>query len=168
VCSASGRGTLASVNLSTPASWTQYSYNYTAVSTTPILIFGIQTEPARTYYMDNVSVVDVSTPSIQLIANGAFENSTTLLTSWTLWCSSSCGPGPDAGGGVSSAASCNLASGQCFGGSCSNLGILFLSQSFPAVLNHIYTISYWLLAQGGGGGGVNIPNAYNHFYVDVN
>jgi hypothetical protein len=162
VCSSSGHGTLSSLNLSIPVSWTQYSYNYTASSTTLTLIFGFTTEPARTYYLDDISVVDVNASNIQLLKNPSFENSTTNLTGWTLWCSTSCS---GTGGKLYTTNNCHLSIGTCFGANCPGTSaIIFLGQSFSTIIGHIYTISYWLIASGGGGG----ANNQNHFYVDVN
>lgn len=166
-CSSSGHGTFASLNLSTPSSWTRYSLNYTAVTKMPILIFGFQTEPARIYYLDDVSVVDVNAPTIELLDNPSFENSTTSLTGWTLWCFTSCGSSPNRVANVTSGSNCYLSTGNCFEDNCPTSGINFLAQSFSATIGHIYTISYRLIADGGGGGGTSFPNAYNHFYVDI-
>jgi hypothetical protein len=130
------------------------------LSTTPTLIFGFTTEPARTYYLDDVSVVDINASNIQLLKNSSFENSTTVLNGWTLWCTTSCTPN----GYVIlvSGNDCYLSNGTCFGVNCPGLSaITFLGQSFSAMIGHIYTISYWLMASGGGG------NPQNHFYVDV-
>jgi hypothetical protein len=158
VCSSSGHGTLAHLSGSTPSSWTQYTYSYTVATMTPILMFGFQTEPIRIYYLDDVSVVDVSTPTIELLDNPSFENSSTTLTGWTLWCAASCGTSST--GQVTSGSDCYSSSGNCFEGRCYSSGIIFLGQSFPATIGHTYTISYRLI-------GVWGLIAADEFYVDV-
>ncbi len=150
---------MSSLNLSTPVNWTQYSYNYRASSMKLTLIFGFTTEAARTYYLDGVSVVDVNASNIQLLKNPSFENSTTNLTGWMLWCSSSCN---GTGGQLYTNNNCHLSTGTCFGANCYGTNaIIYLGQSFQTIIGHIYTISYWLIASGG------VQNV-NHFYVDVN
>jgi hypothetical protein len=154
---------LTSLNQTTPTSWTQYSYNYTASSTILTLIFGFMTEPARFYYLDDVSAVDVNAPSIQLLNNPSFENSTTVLNGWMLWCSTSCNLG--SGTILYSGSNCHLSTGTYVELNCGAPNVIsFLGQSFSAVIGHTYTISYWLLAEGGGVGAANLNN---HFYADV-
>jgi hypothetical protein len=114
------------------------------------------------YYDLRWSVVDVNALNIQLLKNPSFENSTKSLTGWTLWCSTSCG---GSGEELYTTSQCHLSTGTCFGANCpGSTAIIFLSQSFSTVIGHIYTISYWLIASGGGGR----TNNQNNFYVDVN
>ena len=161
MCSSAGRGMLSMLNLSLVSSWTRYSRNLTASTTTPLLIFGFETENSRTFYLDDVSVTDVISPNVELLENPSFENSTLTLTGWNEWCSSSCSstvPSLSVGG------NCYGSAGVCFTVKCSGSGISFFGQSFSAVINHTYTLGYWLKGTGGGGGAGN----QNHIYVDIN
>ncbi len=130
--------------------WTQVVYNnYTALSTMPTLIFGFSFTGATGYnYLDDVSVVDNSAPSIQLLNNPSFENSTTNLTGWTTWCGNVtyCG-GTNFPGQVLANSSCH--SGNCYYDHCKN-NYDYLSQSFPATIGDNYTISFWFQQLGTG------------------
>lgn len=161
VCSptASGRGTFFSLNGTTPTTWTLYELNYTATITNPILAFGFQTENNREYYLDSVSVVDQGAPSIELLQNPSFENSTITTTNWVRWCSSTCTSG---GGVIFANSSCHLSAGNCFVENCfAGSGIEFLGQSFAASIGNIYKVSFYLLADGSG------TAVSNRFYVDI-
>jgi hypothetical protein len=80
-CSSSGYGTLAQFN-GMPLSWTMYEYNYTANTTAPTLMFSFRGDAAggRVWFLDDVSVVAVTAPGIELLRNPSFDNSTTTLT----------------------------------------------------------------------------------------
>ena len=43
-----------------------------------------------TNYLDDVSVVDVTAPGIELLQNPSFESSIVSPTGWVGWCQSSC------------------------------------------------------------------------------
>ena len=152
---------LSMLNLSTQSSWTRYARNFTASTATPILIFGFETENARAFYLDNVSIADVTAPNLQLLQNSNFENSTKALTGWTEWCSSSCS---NTVSSLSVGSNCYGSVGVCFSVKCSGSGISFFGQSFSAVINRTYTLAYWLQGAGGGGG----AGIQNHVYVDIN
>lgn len=156
VCSSLGHGVLSSLNLSTPFNWTQYSYNYTASTTTLNLMFGFQTGSGCNYYLDDVSIVDVNVPSIQLLNNPSFENSTTVPNGWLLWCTTTC---DNSGTTVNSNSNCRLSTGMCLQASCHN-SISFVGQNVSVMIGHVYTISYWLMADGG-------ISSENHFYADI-
>ena len=149
-----------SLNLTATFPWTQYSHNFTTLTTRPLLVFGFETESARDFILDDVSVVQVGAPSIELLRNPSFENSTTTLNGWSLWCSASCS---GTGANITSGSNCHGSSGKCFLDNCAGSGISFLGQSFFAIINQSYTLTYWLRGAGGGGG-----NGYqNHLYIDV-
>jgi hypothetical protein len=97
----------------------------------------------------------------QLLNNSSFQNSTTNLNGSALWCSTSCS---GTGEKLYTTNNCHLSIGTCFGVNCHGTSaIIFLGQSFSTIIGHIYKISYWLLANGGGG-----ADNQNKFYVDVN
>jgi hypothetical protein len=97
-------------------------------------------------YLDNVSVVDNSASSIQLLNNPGFENSTSSPTGWVQWCQSACGSGY---GQVINNSTCY--SGNCYVDHCQNMNYFdYLAQSFSATIGHTYTISFWLKQTGGG------------------
>ncbi len=125
----------------TTITWTQVVYNYTALSTMPTLIFGFSVTSTSYNYLDDVSVFDNSAPSIQLLNNPSFENSTTNLIGWTTWCgnSTTCSTGFP-GQVLANISSCH--SGNCYYDHC-RTGYDYLSQSFPATIGDNYTISFW-------------------------
>ncbi len=124
--------------------WTQFAYNYTAISTNPLLVFAFANGGSDYSYLDDVSVVDNSAPSIQLLNNPSFESSTTNLTGWTSWCSSTgnCGVGNT---GQVTNSTCHT--GNCYMDHCHN-NYDFLAQSFLATMGDTYTISFWLQQTG--------------------
>jgi hypothetical protein len=108
-------------------------------------MFGFLGQGGADYtYLDNVSVVDNSASSIELLNNPGFENSTSSPTGWAQWCQSECGSGS---GQVTTGGSCY--SGNCYMDHCHN-GYDYLVQSFSATIGHRYTISFWLSQTGGG------------------
>jgi hypothetical protein len=163
VCSSSGHGTLVLL-AGVPTSWAQYTYNRTANTTALTLMFGFRGDAAgggqRYWYLDDVSVVDVTAPGIQLLQNPSFENSTTALTGWNQWCTSTCPSGSTNAGQVASGSNCkssNCYMDHCYGGG----AIDFLSQTILATIGHVYTISFWIFDYGSG------PNGATNAYVDV-
>jgi hypothetical protein len=125
--------------------WTLFAYNYTAVSTNPTLVFGFTNSGFGYNYLDDVSVVDNNASSIQLLNNPSFENTTSNLTDWIRWCTSTCGAGFP--GKVLTNGSCH--SGSCYFDHCKT-DYDYLVQSFPATIGDIYTISFWLQQTGTG------------------
>ncbi len=125
--------------------WTFVAKNYTAVSTVPTLVFGFSTGTSAYNYLDDVSVVDNSAPSMQLLRNPSFENSTSTLTGWTTWCTSSCNSGYP---GTITNSSCH--SGNCYIDHCHQTDYDYLVQSFSAKIGDTYTISFWFQQTGTG------------------
>ena len=157
-CSPVGRGTLLSLNDSDPTAWTQYTFNYTATRQSTMIMFGFQNENNREYYLDDVSVVDNGSPSIELLQNPGFENSTTSVTDWLQWCLTSCGSGSS--GTVTFGSNCF--SGNCFVDNCyASAGIDFLAQTFNTTFGQTYTISFRLKLGGAG------TTTGNRFYADI-
>jgi hypothetical protein len=113
----------------------------------PTLIFGFQSASAAYNYLDDVSVVDNNAPSIELLINPSFENSTTSLTGWGTWCATATDCGSGFPGQVLSNSNCH--SGNCYYDHCHN-SYDYLLQSFPATIGHNYTISFWLQQTGTG------------------
>jgi hypothetical protein len=105
------------------------------------LVFAFYNGGSDYTYLDDVSVVDNSAPSIQLLVNPSFENSTSNLTGWTAWCATAAVCGTGFPGQVLANGSCH--SGNCYIDHCHN-NYDYLVQSFPATIGHIYTISFWL------------------------
>ena len=145
-CLRSNTGNLASHDGSVLASWRQFSSTYVANTTLSYLSFGFETDNKRTFWLDGVSVVDTTTPGVQLLVNPSFENSTSDLTGWTV--QQGC---------------CNSAAAQINHTSCINgsncLQYLcgpentfsFIGQNFTTVLGHNYNISYYLKTSVSGG-----------------
>jgi hypothetical protein len=113
----------------------------------PTLVFGFMAGAAGYNYLDDVSVVDNSAPSIQLLINPSFENSTSNLTGWGTWCATTtiCNSGFP---GQVTTTSCH--SGNCYYDHCHNPDFDYLIQSFPATIGHTYAISFWFQQTGGG------------------
>jgi hypothetical protein len=111
------------------------------MSTMPILIFGFSITSTGYNYLDDVSVVDSSAPSIELLNNPSFENSTTNITGWTTWCgNASCTTSGGFPGRILTNSSCH--SGSCYFDRC-RTNYDYLSQSFTATVGTVYTISFW-------------------------
>ncbi len=103
-------------------------------------MFGFETEGAHTYYLDAVSVVDVNAPTVELLTDPSFENSTVNGSNWIQSCETLCD------GQIISGSQCFQSSGNCFMMTCpdDNSSISFLSQSFMATIGNTYTISFML------------------------
>jgi hypothetical protein len=145
------------LNGSIPSGWTLYSYNYSATKTEPTLLFGFETDGTCTYYLDAVSVVDDSSPSIELLANPSFENSAISATDWINSCETTCVSQ------IVSGSQCFGSLGNCLMISCSvdNPSISFLSQSFMTTIGNTYRISFMLNYAG------NSCTGIMSFYLDV-
>jgi hypothetical protein len=128
---------LAPISGSTNTTWIQYTYSYTATKTAPILIFGFDSYNIVYIVVDDVSVVDTSNASVELLVNPSFENSTSIATGWTTWCTTSC----TAGAGTIATTNCRT--GNCFKDLCSGGGVDYIGQAFAATIGHIYNISFW-------------------------
>ncbi len=125
-------------------------------------MFGFMAEPdgRRVIFMDTVSIVDIAVPTIQLLQNPGFDNSSTALTGWTQYCTSSCTSAGAFGGRVASGSNCS--SINCYADYCYQNGIDFLSQNFPTAIGHHYTLSYWMID-----GGTSGPNMATKVYIDI-
>lgn len=153
VCSSTGRGTLATFNGS-PFAWTQYRYNYTANASIHTIVFGFATENSgrRIWFLDNVSVVDVTAPATQLLQNPSFDNTTTAPVEWTQFCAHTCAGGSTYAGQVASGVNCT--STNCYMSRCNGASAFdTLSQSFPTIAGRNYTISFLIVDFGSGGSG---------------
>ncbi|CAF1437985.1 unnamed protein product [Adineta steineri] len=137
-CSSTPPQSLAEYETDTVTNWTQYIYNYTSTTTFPILIFGVDASPEMYIMIDDVSVVDITSTSVELLENSDFENSSTTLTGWSVWCTSTCNSGD---GGIIYTSNCRLSS-NCYKSQCRG-SIDYLVQSFSTVIGRIYTISFW-------------------------
>jgi hypothetical protein len=114
----------------------------------------------RYWFLDDVSVVDIIAPSIELLENPSFDNSTTALTGWTQYCTSTCSGGSINGGQVVSGTNCST--NNCYMDHCYGGGIIdFLSQTFTTTIGHVYTISFWIIDFGSG------ANGATKAYVDI-
>ena len=141
-------------NLTTVAGgiwWTYYSFNYTAPRSSLTLSFAVHGGPAsEATYLDNVSVVDTSAPSVQLLRNPSFENSTLAPTGWSSWCSSSCTKTGD-GHSITNSGCQPLSGIYCIISQCKD-GYNYLGQSFSAIIGRTYSISFWVFKGGGPAG----------------
>ena len=148
-CSGSGLGSFFSISGS--ASWTQYSNSYTATNPVHVPQFTVHGGGAsETVYLDDISVVRDSLPTIQLLSNPSFENSTSGPTAWSIWCTSYCAGSGD--GGRISTSGCHPGSGNnCYMDHCKT-GYDLLGQSFSTEVGESYTISFWYFKTGGGAG----------------
>ncbi|CAF3363546.1 unnamed protein product [Rotaria sp. Silwood2] len=123
------------------------------MSTSPILIFSFATDLNNNYFLDDVSVTLATAPSNQLLNNPSFEDSITILNGWVVWCDYTCTAG--AGAQVTWGTNCYLSMGNCFLVDYPDTGsgaIVYLGQSFPAIIGSTYKIGFSLrMAYGGGG-----------------
>lgn len=124
-----------------------------------MILFGIQTENNRVYYLDKVSVVSINQPGTELLQNGNLESTTMPPTDWSSFCSSTCGSSPDT---MVNSTYCYPSYSNCYKGKCPGpTGIEFLGQSFTASIGTTYTVSFWLIEDGSG------TSSSNRFTVDV-
>lgn len=137
-CAAAKPTSLASPTGSANTTWLLYSGTYTATKINPLLIFGFDGSSSMFVAIDDVSVIDTTNPSAQLLASPSFENSSSTATGWTIWCSSTCGA--NWGGNVTTN---GCRTGKCFASGCSGGGTDYLGQVFPAIISHTYNISFW-------------------------
>ncbi len=123
-------------------------------------MFGFICDPSgdQYWFLDNVSVVDVTAPSVDLLQNPSFDNSTSTLTGWTQSCTSTCSSGN--AGQVTSGSNCT--STNCYVDHCYGSGAIdFLNQTFSTTVGHVYTISFWIRDFG------SDSNASSKAYVDI-
>lgn len=137
--SASAPANLASYTSTSETIWSSYAYNYTATKTDPTLVLGVDATSEMYILIDDVSIVDPTNPSVQLLSNPSFETSSTDYTDWDLWCTQTCGSG--SGGGIITGGNC--LTGNCYKSHCRSGGTDYLVQTFPAIINRSYTISLW-------------------------
>ncbi|CAF1468642.1 unnamed protein product [Adineta ricciae] len=118
----------------------------TTTSIEPTLRFIFDGGPADCSYLDNISITDNNAPSVQLLSNPSFENSTSSPVGWSVANSSTC-QGVTQGQVITSG--CQTSSGNnCFKAYCVR-GYEYLFQSFNATIGDFYTISFWLEQTGG-------------------
>ncbi|CAF1451577.1 unnamed protein product [Adineta ricciae] len=133
----------------TDVSSTSSTSTTTSASTTsiePTLRFIFDGGPADCSYLDNISITDNNAPSVQLLSNPSFENSTSSPVGWSVANSSTC-QGVTQGQVITSG--CQTSSGNnCFKAYCVR-GYEYLFQSFNATIGDFYTISFWLEQTGG-------------------
>ena len=145
-CLSANTGNLAIHNGSLVFPWTQFSFNYVANTTQPYLSFGFETDDKSTFWLDGVSVVDIATPSAQLLVNPSFENSNSTLTGWTVQ------------QGCCNSTAAQITNTNCVkGNNCLRYlcgpenTFSFIGQNFTSVLGHTYNISYYLKTSATGG-----------------
>jgi hypothetical protein len=117
-----------------PKTYTEYSVNFTAISSTTDLAFAFREDPAF-WSLDNVSVT-TSSSSTNLVSDGDFSNTT--LAPWTY--DNNYGVN-DANGELRSG--CGTSGGNCFydGAVQAYDGI---DQNISTVAGQAYTLSFWL------------------------
>ncbi len=157
-CFAPAPASLATFSGSIETNWTRYEYNHTATKTDPILIFGVEGHPLLSIMIDDVSIINITNPFVELLINPSFDNSTASPPiGWSIWCICSAGSG-----GTVVTSDCrvtgNCYQSQCYGG----FGIDYLVQTFSAVVGHVYTISFWFQRERSSGSGGTAT-----LYVDI-
>ena len=106
------------------------------------LEFGLMAKnPSKTWHLDDVSVVDRNASNAEQLVNGNFENPN--ATGWHTVCSSQNCPG---GVGNIVQSPCHTGS-FCYEGACM-MSYDFLRQSFYVIINHVYTLSFWIYTDG--------------------
>ena len=148
-CAAALPTIITTVSGATSLGYTQYTYNYTATKTVPMLAFAVSAGNNVLTYVDDIAVVDTVT-STQLLTNPSFESSSTYPAGWVIWCSSSCGGGVTVGSITTGGGICNT--GNCYTSQCTLSNNDYLVQAFPAIISRVYTISFWYQRIKTGGG----------------
>jgi len=113
--------------------------SFTATRSVLSVIFGFDAAMNIYFLVDDVSIVRIANPSVELLDNPGFDNSTSNPTGWGAWCSSTCG---SSSGGVVVNSGCRT--GYCYKGQCrGGDNIDYVVQTFPAIINQTYTWTYW-------------------------
>ena len=137
-CAPAAPASLTTVSGSGNTTWVQYTYNYTANKTNATLMFAVDGYTTVYIAVDDVSIVDTANPSVQLLENPSFENSTSVATGWNIWCSETC-----VNGGAGTIITSGCRTSNCYRSYCAGGGKDYLLQSFSTIISHIYTISFW-------------------------
>ena len=117
--------------------WTQAMSNFTATRSVLSVIFGFDSASNIYLLLDDVSIVSIANPSIQVLNNTGFDDSLSNPTGWDAWCSSTCNTGT---AGAVTNVGCRT--GYCYKGACRS-GLDYVVQTFPAIINQTYTWRYW-------------------------
>ena len=113
--------------------------SFTATRSVLSVIFGFDAASNVYLLVDDVSIVRTANPSVELLDNPGFDNSTSNPTGWDAWCSSTCG---SSSGGVVTNSGCRT--GYCYKGQCRGGSYIdYVVQTFPAIINQTYTWKYW-------------------------
>lgn len=129
----------------------QFSSTYVAISNFTRVTFTFR-EDIGYFALDAVSIRSLLAPSVELLANGGFENGT--LSSW-LYCNPSGAPYP---GTIKQNSNNFTAQGQLYQSYSGNYFYLdgavgkadYLSQTFATQPGATYNLSFWLYNQGSG------------------
>ena len=103
-----------------------------------MLLFGFDAANNVYIAMDDISVVNTANPSVQLLVNPSFENSSSSAIGWTSACMGSCSGGSQAAVITSGCRTGNCIRSLCYGG-----GVDYIGQIFPATVSQIYNITFW-------------------------
>ena len=134
------------VNGSNPIHWTEYNITRRALSTSVTLEFAFRTNQYRYYYLDDISVININTSSVELLRNADFRDSNSLFTGWMLSCDNTCN---GTGARIVFNGMCRMSYGYCVEVNCySNQAVIFLSQTISSVINQTYIITFWLRTNG--------------------
>lgn len=121
-------------------------------------MFGLKSDTNDKFYLDEVSVVDFNAPGTELLMNPSFEDSTSSITDWSVWCDSGCSSEPVQ---IATNSNCYVDPGNCIESRCDDVNVETLVQTFTTTPGEIYTISFQLrqsVSSGLGG---------NEFYLDI-
>ena len=121
-------------------------------------MFGLKPDNDDKFYLDDVSVVNLNAVGTELLLNPSFEDSSSTITDWSVWCQSGCTSEPAR---IVTNANCYLNTGNCVESRCANTNIETLAQSISAIPGDKYTISFRLRQNITGGSGAN------KFYLDI-
>ncbi|CAF3344706.1 unnamed protein product [Rotaria socialis] len=127
----------------------QYAYTYLAIANTTRITFALQ-EDQYFYALDDVTVCDTASPSIQLLTNGDFE--TGSIVPWAY-----CNPSGSQYSGQVETGPTTVYGYPYVAYSGTNFyldGAIgapdYLSQTFSTTIGHTYSISFWLYNANGG------------------
>lgn len=115
-----------------------YCVIYNSSRIDPTLLFIADMTHHDVYYLDSVSVVNITDSSVQLLHNSGFDNLSGNLDGWTEGCATEIG---------------SLVNGTCQSNTCVKMytdtnangrTIYGLYQTFTAAIGQLYNISFWL------------------------
>lgn len=102
--------------------------------------------------------MNLNVPGTELLLNPSFEDSSSTISDWSVWCQSGCTSEPAR---IVTNSNCYLNTGNCVESRCDTGSVETLTQSISTIPGNKYTISFQLRQVISGGSGAT------KFYLDI-